>query len=84
MRDQILYWLAEEAKTKKTMVIIPITAAETIFEAKKIANRHFKVKASDLHCYAGVKKGDKVESITSLSERSNCWMVWRDKRWMES
>lgn len=79
MRDQILYWLAEETETKKTMVIIPITAAETIFEAKKIANRHFKVKTLDLHCYAGVKKGDKVENITSLSERSNCWMVWRYK-----
>lgn len=79
MRDQILYWLATNDETKKTMVIVPISAAETIFEAKKIANRHFKVKVENLHCYAGVKKGDKVENITSLSERSNCWMVWRYK-----
>ena len=77
MRNQILYWLAEEAETKKTMIIIPITAAETIFKAKKIANKHFKVKVSDLHCYAGVKKGNKVESRTLLTQDVNCWMVWR-------
>lgn len=79
MRDKILYWLATNDETKKTMVIVPISAAETLFKAKKIANRHFKVKILDLYCYAGVKKGDKVESITSLSEKSNCWMVWRYK-----
>ena len=73
------YWIATNDETGKTIVIVPITNASDAFRAQTIANRHFKVKVENLHCYAGVKRGDKIESITSLSEKSNCWMVWRDK-----
>lgn len=71
------YYLATNDKTGKTIVIVPSDKALTTFDAKAIANRHFKVKKNNLHCFAGVKKGNKVESRTLLTQDVNCWMVWR-------
>lgn len=71
------YWIATNDETGKTIVIVPSTQAADAFRAQTIANKHFKVKASELHCMAGVKKGNKIESRTSLSEDTNCWMVWK-------
>lgn len=71
------YWIATNDETGKTIVIVPITNASDAFRAQTIANRHFKVKASDLHCIAGVKKGNKVEGRESLSQDVNVWMVWK-------
>jgi len=71
------YWIATNDETGKTIVIVPITNASDAFRAQTIANRHFKIKASDLHCIAGTKKGNKIESRTELTQEVNCWMVWR-------
>lgn len=73
------YWLATDDKTGKTIVIVPIEKVDNSFDAKRIANRHFKDKVNNLHCYAGFKNGDKVESRTDLMANVNCWMVWREK-----
>lgn len=73
------YWIATNDKTGKPIVIVPIEKADNMFEAKKIANRYFKDKAINLHCRVGFKKGDKIESRTSLLDPVNCWMVWRYK-----
>ena len=71
------YWVATNDETGKTMIIVPIERAEDAFAAKKIANKHFKVKLDRLHCIAGIKKGSKVEGRDRLSDHANCWMVWR-------
>ena len=77
MADRILYWLAEDDATGKTMVIVPARSVKDAFEAMKVANRYFKIKVENLHCIAGTKKGDKVKGRDSLSKSTNCWMVWR-------
>ena len=71
------YVLAVNDKNGKTIVIVPTAKADNMFEAKAIANKHFKIKKSNLHCVAGVKKGKKIESRTELTQEVNCWMVWR-------
>lgn len=71
------YWLANNDKNGKTIVIVPTTKAKNMFDAIAVANRHFKVKKNDLHCYAGFMKGNKIESRTHLTMDVNCWMVWR-------
>ena len=71
------YELFINDKDGNTVVVIPKANAGTAFDAQKIANRHFKKKTADLHVMAGKRSGDKVESITSLNQKANVWMVWR-------
>lgn len=72
------YLLATNDETGKTIVIVPNkTQAYRAEEALAIANRHFKIKVDALHIAAGVRKGNKVESVDDLNETGNCWMVWR-------
>ena len=72
------YLLATNDETGRTMVIVPNRTNELrADEAMVIANRHFKRKVSNLHVAAGVRKGNKVESVDDLNETGNCWMVWR-------
>lgn len=72
------YLLATNDKTGKTMVIVPNKDNSIrAFDAMAIANRHFKIKVDNLHIVAGVKKGNKVESVNNLNDKGNCWMVWR-------
>ena len=71
------YYMATNDETGKTIVIVPDTVAKDAFEAMKIANKHFKVKVESLHCMAGIKKGDKVQSRDRLDGPVNCWMIWR-------
>lgn len=74
------YLLASNDKTGKTVVIVPNRSQVlTAQDALAIANRHFKVKVSELHSAAGVRKGNKVASVDDLNETGNCWMVWRNK-----
>ena len=77
MKDQILYWLANDDKTGKSMVIVPLYSAIDAFSAMKVANKHFKTKLDNLHCVSGIKNRDKIESRDRLSGPVNCWMVWR-------
>lgn len=71
------YWIATDDKDGKTIIVVPTSKAINMFDAKKIANKYFKVKINNLHCYAGAKKGNKIESRTELTQEVNCWMVWR-------
>lgn len=71
------FCLATNDKDGKTIVIVPNNKAKNMFDAKKIANRHFKEKLNNLHCMAGVKRGNKIESRSELTQSVNCWMVWR-------
>lgn len=72
------YLLATNDETGRTMVIVPNRTQELrADEAMVIANRHFKRKVDNLHIAAGVRKGNKVESVDDLNETGNCWMVWR-------
>lgn len=73
------YWLATNDKNGKTIVVVPMNRASDMFEAKKIANKYFREKLNNLHCYAGAKKGNKIESRTELTQEVNVWMVWRYK-----
>lgn len=74
---KVRYWLATNDKNGKTIVIVPMLKASTMFDAKKVANKYFKEKINNLHCYAGFMKGNKIESRTHLTQDVNCWMVWR-------
>lgn len=72
-----LYELFTNDKNGKTIVVISNGNGETAFDAQKIANRHFKESTASLHVCAGIRKGNKVESLDDLSTHPNCWMVWR-------
>lgn len=64
-------------KDGSTVVVVPIEFAGTAFDAQKLANRYFKVKTASLHVKAGIRRGNKVESLTSLGQKANVWMVMR-------
>lgn len=72
------YLLATNDENGRTIVIVPNKTQEhRADEALAIANKHFKRKLDNLHIAAGVRKGNKVESVDDLNETGNCWMVWR-------
>ena len=72
------YLLATNDATGKTIVIVPDQVhVYTAFDARVIANKHFKAKADSLHVMAGIRKGNKIESVDDLNSKANCWMVWR-------
>lgn len=72
------YLLATNDATGKTIVIVPDQVhVYTAFDVRVIANKHFKVKSDSLHVCAGIRKGNKVESLDNLNTKGNCWMVWR-------
>ena len=76
MKDN-LYDIFANDISGDTVVVISKDIAGTAFDAQKIANRHFKTKTAELHVMAGIRKGNKVESLTALGQKSNVWMVWR-------
>lgn len=72
-----LYDIFVNDSNGSTIVVIPKENAGTAFDAQKVANRHFKSKTVELHVKAGVRRGNRVESLTDLNQKSNVWMVWR-------
>lgn len=71
------YYLFVNDADGSTVVVVPFDVAGTAFDAQKVANKHFKTKTASLHVKAGTRRGDKVESLTTLGQKANVWMVMR-------
>ena len=72
------YTIYVNDKTGNTVVVVPIE--KNPLDSRRaliIATRHFKSKTDKLTVVAGIRKGDKVCSVDSLSQKPDCWMVWR-------